>query len=83
MRVRIVQKHGYIDRHGLAFEYGDVADLSDDLAVKLLNHHIAVPAPDPEPEVAVAAPPENVAKRVSKPKPKASKRSTPAKEEAE
>jgi hypothetical protein len=83
MRVRIVQKHGYTDRHGLVFEYGDVADVSDDLAVKLLNHRIAVAAPAPKVETAAVAPPENAAKRVSKPKPKASKRSTPAKEEAE
>ena len=84
MRVRITAKMGYSNpRRGIELQCGAVADLTDDLAVRLLNNRIAVPAPAPKVEAPVVAPPENAAKRTYKPKPKASKRSTPAKEEAE
>lgn len=74
MRVRIVQKHGYITRDGHEFPFGTEAELGDDLAVKLLNHHIAVPAPIQKRESAVVAPRQNTAKHTSK----AAKKTAPA-----
>jgi hypothetical protein len=67
MRLRIIAPGGYHDRYGNSYRTGQVVDFSDDLATKLLNHNIAVPAPPPEPETVTKAPAENTAKRVHKP----------------
>lgn len=67
MKVLISKKGGYGARDGRIFEFGDIADLDEALAVKLLQHGIAKPAPKPEVKTAAATPPENAAKRVFKP----------------
>jgi len=84
MRILIIAKAGYSNpRRDIEVPTGGMVDVRDDLAVKLLNRGIAVPAPAPKVETAEVAPPENAAKRTAKPKPKASRSSRPAKEEAE
>ena len=85
MKVRITAKAGYSNpRRGIECHTGDLCDIADDVAVKLLSMGLAVPAPKPEPRTVEApAPPENTAQRTSKPKTKARRSSPPAKEEAE
>ena len=70
MRVRITQRTGYGARDGRVFGLGDVADLDDALAVKLITNRIAEPAPAPVVRTAEAAPEANTAKRVGKPAPR-------------
>ena len=79
---------GRVDGHDLE-SVGTVATLNpvieEQLVAQGYAEYVAQPqAPAPAPvETAEVAPPENTAKRVSKPKTKARKSSPPAKEEAE
>lgn len=67
MRVRIIARGGYSSRHGLRYDRGQIAEIADHVAVKLIRHGIAEPAPAPLViESAVKAPPANAAKRVGK-----------------
>jgi hypothetical protein len=69
-----VQAGGYATRDGAAYDKGSVADLPDDLAVKLMNYGVAVVAPAaPVIETAEVAAPENAAKRTHKPVPRTRK----------
>lgn len=69
MRVRIVVKGGYSNpRRGVELPCGEVCDLADGLALKLIRHRIAEPDPAPVLETVAVAPPENAAKRVGKPR---------------
>jgi hypothetical protein len=69
MRVLITAPGGYVSRkRGIDLGRGVVADLPDELALKLVRIGHAIPAPAPEPETAVRpAPPQNAAKRTGKP----------------
>lgn len=78
MRVRIVAPASYHDRHGKTYHLGCEYDVSDDLAVKLLNHHIAVPVRHVEHETVVAPPLETTAKRTTKPRARAEEDTEPA-----
>ena len=83
MRLIITQRHGYSDRYGVHHKYGELFVCNEDLATKLLHHHIAIPAPTPEPETVEVAPQENTAKRVHKPaKPRREEEDRGAKKEA-
>ena len=70
MRCRVIAAGGYSDRSGKTFNYGDVGEFPDHVAVKLIGYRILEPAPEPKREAPVVAPPENTAKSVSKPTPK-------------
>ena len=71
MRIRIILRDGYGDRFGNFHECGDIVELPDPIAVKLLKRGMAVAAPAPVVvETAEVAPPRNVARRTSKPKPR-------------
>ena len=67
MRVLITAKNGYSNpRRSIELPCGAVAEVSDDLAVRLLNNHLAVlaPAARQKPVETVAkAPAQNAAKR--------------------
>jgi hypothetical protein len=71
VRVRIILRDGYGDRFGNFHKCGDVVDLPDIIAAKLLKRGMAVAAP-PEPviETAEVAPPRNAARRTTKPRPR-------------
>lgn len=67
MKIQISAPGGYLNqRRGIDAKPGDVIDVSEDLAVKLLNNRLAVPAPKPERKTAAHAPSQNVAKHVGK-----------------
>jgi len=69
MKIRITLPQGYENDKGVKGEYGQVIDVTDDLGLKLIRLNMAVPAPEPKlVETAAAAPPENTAQRVAKPK---------------
>jgi hypothetical protein len=53
MKVRIIQRPGYGDRNGVFHKHGDVVDFPDVLAIKLIRHQIAVPAPEKTKETAI------------------------------
>jgi hypothetical protein len=73
MKLLIIAAQGYGNpRRGIEHvPPGSTVEVGNDLAVRLIESHIAVPAPAPKREAHVVAPPENTAKSVSKPKPKA------------
>ena len=70
MRVRVTASEGYENASGIDARPGDIIDVDETLARKLIARHVAVPAPAPEPviETAEKTPPRNTAKRVSKPR---------------
>lgn len=76
MRVLILSPT-YRDRYGADHKRGDLVEYEDRLGAKLIAHGIAAAAPLAPPvetaETAEQAPPENAAKRTTKPKPRARK----------
>jgi hypothetical protein len=76
MRIRIITADGYGDRFGNVYKCGDVTDMPDNIAVKLLTRRIAVPAPEPEVETSEVAPPSNAARKTGRSKPRAKKSTT-------
>ncbi len=78
MKIRF--RTAYNDRFGVSHKVGDVAEMRDGIAVKLINRRIAEAVREAPVERAVVAPPETTAKRVAKPKTKARRSSRPAKE---
>lgn len=77
--MRLQFKQPYHCRFGHDHKPGDTCELPDHVAVKLLGYGIAEAVRVAPVERAVKTPPEHT----SKPKPKASRSSRPAKEEAE
>lgn len=77
MRVQLVREYGTAD--GKLYQYGDVIDVSDETAAKLIRYGFGVEASaplPPEPEkhtittASFAPPEENAAKRTGKAKPR-------------
>ena len=70
MKVKITLPQGYSNDKVVKGEYGQVIDCTDDLGLKLVRLHMAEFVPEPKlvVETAAAAPPENTAQRVAKPK---------------
>lgn len=67
MRLKVTAKQGYSNpRRGLELQVGNIIDVDDVLALKLLKHRICEPAPAVV-ETAVRTAPQHKAKRVSKP----------------
>ena len=61
MRVKITQRQGYGDREGVMHPCGEEMDVSDDLAIKLISNHLAVPVREVKVEKTVVEPPEKTA----------------------
>ena len=69
MRIRITSHVGYTNpARGIELKFNQVVEVDDHLAAKLLIHHIAEPDPPLKVETVAKQPPENTAKRVSKPR---------------
>ena len=74
MRIKITLPQGYENDKGDKGQYGEVVDFLPDLAVKLIRLNMAIPAPEPVVETAESVPPENAAKRTTRPKSRTTKR---------
>lgn len=69
MRVRFLVD--YRDRYGVTHKPGDVAEYIDHLGAKLCRLGVAAPAPVPKKvETMAVEPPQNAARRTTKPTPR-------------
>ena len=63
MKIKITARQGYSDRFGDWHEFGDIAELPDHVATKLLAAGIATAVRDKPVERAVVKPKETASKR--------------------
>ena len=61
MKVVILLHDGYVARDGTKYARGDVAEFPEHLALKLIGHGIAGPAPAPQRETAAKPHPAKTA----------------------
>lgn len=66
MKVQITLPQGYENDKGVKGECGEVLDVYEDLAFKLIRLNMAVPAPESVVETVARAAPENTATRTGK-----------------